>query len=335
MPYRRRAALSLAAATLMLASTPLVTPASADPIPPGPAPQTFVGLDGQVHTVSPVTIPGEDGYYYLGSDFDTACAFGGELKPALKNLSRLAAMLQRAGKRVLWTVSPNKSVVRTGQLPDPLPQGACASDGMAIQSDLLRRYRDPRYLPMVDRLRSAPDSFWRTDSHWNTVGTSLFALEVARALSPDLAARQHYRRTTRTHRGDLSYYVPGLGSETAPARVPSNGVRTKPVGKSPAFDPSLDAVYTELSWRSRPAKRTWPGQTLVLGDSFAYTSLDSLRNLFGRGHFIWTGTEPARYIAKAVRKADTVVFSVVQRFAPISPLADPAWQKLLRKELRR
>lgn len=298
-------------------------------------PTTFVGLDGLFHSTSPVAVAGRGGFYYIGSDFDTACAYGGHLKTAMKGLSRLADILQRAGKKVAFTVAPNKSAVVRGELPQPLPQGACSRRGMRVQAKILDRYRDPRYLPLRRSLVKLPNSYWRTDSHWNTVGSSVFAEHLAEALSPRLAALQKYKRTKRTKRGDLAPYVPGLGAETVRARVPRNGVRTRPAGDSPAYDPSLQSVYTDLSWTSKPARKTFPGRTLILGDSFTYVSTEALSNLFRRGRFMWIGYHKSMAdIVAAVNAADTVVFAVVQRYAPISPLAEPTFQDELRAQLR-
>lgn len=297
-------------------------------------PATFTGLDGQQHVESDPAVRGADGYLYAGEDFDTACAFGAHLRTSLRSMSRLADILEKHGRRVLFTVAPNKAVVVRDELPRPLPQGACGRRGMKIQARDLDRYRDPRYLPLRRALATTPHSYWRTDSHWTTVGASVFAEHLAEALGPRLAGLQRYRSTVRTHRGDLAEYVPGVTDETNRARVPDNGVRTRPAGDSPAYDPSLHSVYTELKWSSRPASKTYGGRTLVLGDSFSYVATESLSNLFRHGHFMWVGFQPVEDVARAVAHADTVVFAVVQRYATIHPLADRAWQNELRAALR-
>jgi hypothetical protein len=294
----------------------------------------FTGIDGLVHLTSPVAIKGRHGYFYIGSDFDTACAFGPALGNAMDGMARLAAIIARSGRTVVWTIAPNKSAVEQRQLPTPLPQDSCARRGMALQTKLLDTYRDAHYVPLRRALATAPGAYWRTDSHWSTVGTSVAAEQVARRLSPKVAALQHYRPTERTHRGDLSYYVPGKGAETAPARVPRNGVVTRPGAGSPAYDPTLTSVYTDLSWVSSPRAKTYPGDTLLLGDSFTYVSFEAMSNVFRKGRFIWTGTQSDDAVVAAIKQADTVVLSVVQRFAPITPLISPAFQDQVRTALR-
>jgi len=294
-------------------------------------PDTFTGLDGQLHEVSPFAVAGQDGYYFIGSDFDTACAFGAHLGKSLEQLSKLADLLEKAGKRVLFTVAPNKSAVVRDHLPVPLPQGSCARRGMRIQADLIDRYRDPRYLPLRRDLLQVPHSYWHTDTHWSTAGTTVLARHLARALDPKLAQRLRYKRIKRTHGGDLAGTL-GLPPETIVGRLPRNGVRSDPAKGSPAYDPSLTAIYPDYSWVSRPARRTFPGRTLVLGDSFAYVASEAVMNLFRKGQFMWVRSNVAK-VARAVNGADTVVFSVVQRFATVSPLVDPKFQKQLKKRL--
>lgn len=329
LPARRARACALAlllALTLAVAGTAQardVTGISGGPGAP------FTGIDGLIHVTSPVAIPGKRGYFYIGSDFDTACAFGSALEGAMGGMARTAEIIARSGRKVVWTIAPNKSAVERRLLPAPLPQSGCAQRGMAIQAKLLDSYRDPHYLPLRQALTKAPRAYWRTDSHWNTVGTSILAQQVAATLSRKLAAAQRYKTVKRTHRGDLSYYVPGKGAETAPARVPDNGVVTRPVAGSPAFDPSLQSVYTDLSWASKPRAKTYPGRTLLLGDSFTYVSFEAMSNLFRKGRFIWTGTESDEAVIAAIQQSDTVVLSVVQRFAPITPLIAPAFQSQL------
>jgi hypothetical protein len=299
-------------------------------------PTTYLGLDGQIHVVSPDAVPGRSGYYYIGSDFDTACAFGPLLHKAMKRLSRLANILEKAGKRVFFTVTPNKSAVVRNELPDPVPQGACSRRGLRVQAKLLDSYRDSRYLPLRGALSRVRHPFWRTDTHWSTVGAAVFAAHLAAALDPVLARQQKYRRTTRTQLGDLTKYVPGLGAETAPARLPDNGVSTRAARGSESYDPSLASVYTDLAWSSRPARKTYAGRTLIVGDSFTYTAFEALANLFHRGRFIWVGTQDSmRELAAAVKQADTVVFTVVQRFATVTQLVDSGFQRNLRSALLR
>ena len=50
-----------------------------------------------------------------------------------------------------------------------------------------------------------------------------------------------------------------------------------------------------------------------------------MSNLFRKGRFIWNGTESSDAVVAAIQQSDTVVLSVVQRFAPITPLIDPAF----------
>jgi hypothetical protein len=153
---------------------------------------------------------------------------------------------------------------------------------------------------------------------------------VAKALSPRLARKQRYLKTSRTRVGDLMMFTGSDTAETAPAWLPNNGVVTTAAPGSATFDPTLSKIYFDQSWVSRPARKTWAGSTLLLGDSFTYTALEPLRNLFARGRFMWLGfTDPAK-VVDAVVRADTVVLTVVQRYIHVSPLQN----NVLRAELK-
>ena len=82
------------------------------------------------------------------------------------------------------------------------------------------------------------------------------------------------------------------------------------------------------SWVSSPGRLTWPGRTLLLGDSFMWYALENLRPIFRRGEFIWFAVaDDPEFLAKAIKKADTVVIEVYQMVTPGSPLASPAFRR--------
>ena len=76
----------------------------------------------------------------------------------------------------------------------------------------------------------------------------------------------------------------------------------------------------DFRWISRPARKTWPGHTLLLGDSFTMVGLDSLAPLFRHGRFLWNKNNNEEVIAAAVAASDTVVIEVYQTFLGGSPL---------------
>jgi hypothetical protein len=303
--------------------------------PYDPATQ-FVGIDGQVHTFSTLAIPGQDRYLYIGVDFDTACAFGGAIRRSMRRLAAVARIIERSGRTAVFTVAPNKAAAVEKRLPGSIPQGACGRRGLAIQNHVLDTFDSPFYVPMRQPLLTTEHAYWRTDTHWSTVGTSVLALRVAKHLDPGLAAGQRYRSTERTRLGDLEELMGGdPRPETAPARVPHNGVRTRAASGSADYDPTFQEIHPDQSWTSRPASKTYPGRTLLLGDSFTYVGLEALRNLFRRGQFLWIGTTSNDDVFDAIRRSDTVLMSVVQRFVTATPLVHKQFRAGLRQALLR
>ena len=65
-----------------------------------------------------------------------------------------------------------------------------------------------------------------------------------------------------------------------------------------------------------------------------YRALPGLMQLFGHGRFIWAGNETTRHTMAAIRKADTVVFEVVQRYAPLSVLSSGKFRRQVATALR-
>lgn len=281
----------------------------------------FLGIDGQTHDQAPEIVEGLNATVYIGQDFDGACYWGSRFVNAMRKLARLATIIERSGRTVVFTVAPNKSSVNKGDLPTQLPHGACDRMGMAQQESLLDRLADPRYLGIRRLLASSTDAgramYWDIDTHWTTVGGTRFAQELAQRLDPKVARRQRYRNTEETILVD--YNAIGLMegvTETGPARFPTTRVRVEPTNGSQAFDPVH--VSPALEWVTRPANRTIVGDTLMLGDSFMYRAMPSLLPLFEHGRFIWIGHESAKATARAVKRSDTVVLEVVQRYLPMS-----------------
>ncbi len=296
----------------------------------------FTGIDGRSHNNAPVAITGRKGWLYFGSDFDLACSFGGPmLKQAADQVARVANIIRKSGRRVVWTMAPNK----TGPLaryakPEKFPHGSCDRQGLAEQTKLLRTYDAPGYLPMVDPLATSKhEVYWKTDPHWSTVGGAIYAKEVAQVLSPRLAKIQRSRYGTETGVGSLNLLRGIMTPETLERAFPATKVRVKP---EPSDTPW--SGYPELSfdhsWDTKPARKTWPGNTLVIGDSFSMFGLESLRPLFRHGRWMWFAHVALQDLVKAIRKADTVVMEVVQLYVPGTILATRNFQVELKRALK-
>jgi hypothetical protein len=279
---------------------------------------TFVAQDGLTYQASPPLVEGGNHTVFFGEEFDAACAFGTRFDKALVRLADLARMIEQSGRRVVFTVAPNKSAVNKADLASVvLPHGSCDARGITHQDKALDSFHDRFYLPMRKRLaaRSARGvkEYWRVDTHWTSIGATEWAYQVASALDPRLANRQSYRRDTESLQVNLAFLgLTGEITETARGRATTTKVKVGRKRGANVFDP--DVPSPTVGWTSAPRQRTWPGRTLLLGDSFTFRSLDPLMHLFRNGEFLWIGNTPRPDLVDGIRRADTVVIEVVQRY---------------------
>lgn len=305
------------------------TASRSDPLPAG----YFLGIDGIVHPAANIVIGGADGMLFLGQDFDTACADGASFKKGLKGLAKLITVIEKSGRKAMFTIAPNKSSAKPDEVADTLPHGPCDAVGLERQQRLLDSFHRGNYVPLRKKLSKTDYPYWLTDAHWSTVGASVMAEQVAGELSKKLKKRQRYVRTQRTRIGDLATYINQPTPETAPAKLPHNGVKTSPAPGSDAYDPTFQTLQPDNSWVSLPAGKTWRGHTLLLGDSFMYTALEPMRNLFNRGRYLWVGNNSVNTVLGAIRDSDTVVIEVVQRFVSTTALATPTFRRQVAQTL--
>ena len=299
----------------------------------------FTGQDGLVHDPSPLAVNGGNGVVFYGEDFDAACAFGMEFDKGLKRIARLVDAIENSGRHVLFSIAPNKTAVDKAALAGAsLPHGKCDSRGIRQQDRALDTFRNDNWVPLRAKLtRQAArgaDEYWKVDTHWTSVATTTWAEDLAESLSPKLAQRQSYRRDTESLHVNLSFLgMTGDIVETSRGRATTTKVRVKPKPNIGVFDPEV--VSPTVGWQASPRTRTWPGRTLILGDSFAYRALDPLMHLFRNGEFLWLGIVPAPDLVDAIAKADTVVVEVVQRYVPGSILGVKSTLKAVRRALRK
>ena len=330
-------ALAGALAVLVLAA-PAAMPAAADaPARLAEHPRSFIGPDGTTYDSAPLTVPGRDGELYYGPDFDVACGLGSRTADGLRQVTRLARVIEHSGRTVVWTIAPDKTTVVPDDLPEPMPHGACDSAGFDMVRRALDGVDDSSFLPLRAKLAgSRHQSYFKTDTHWTTVGGSVFAKAVARRLAPKVARLQSYVFGTEQRVGNLNYFAGNLELETAETAMPTTRVKVRTARTSAdqvwGGYPQLTYDYT---WNSRPARRTVPGETVVIGDSFTMFALDSLMPLFERGRFLWRGKVGNKTEFRAIKRADTVVIEVNQLLASLgSSAADPDYRKRLRRFLR-
>jgi len=288
----------------------------------------FVGADGTVYDPAPVVVGGNGGELFYGPDFDSACADGAQFAAGLKRLAHLARIIADSGRRVVLTVAPNKSAVLDEDIDWPsLPHGLCTAIGLRQQQVALDTLDEPLYLPMRQLLTKDPrQTFYNTDSHWTSVGASVFFTQVASRLSDKLARDQIYLPTEQERQGDLFSLLGIPQPETAQAVVPQTQVSVQVAPPEPGAE-------LQQAWTASPRKKVLPGQTLLIGDSFTYIDLDLGRTMFRHGRFIWIQPQNLDDITRHLADADTVVIEVLQRFVSTSIIETRAFRTAVRAAL--
>jgi hypothetical protein len=309
----------------------LVGPASAvgaDDPPVG----AFTGADGLVYESAPQVTSGLGGELFLGADLDFACGLGRAFERAMRTYSKLARVISRSGRRVVFTVAPNKSAVFPDRL-GVLPHAGCDARGLAAQQSILRSFESAGYLSLLAPLaENRRQVWWKTDQHWTTVGGSVFAKQLAARLDPRLGHTQRYVYGTETRLGELNRALGIDTPETLETAFPSGGVRVRDADDRHAWA-GYPSFTFDHSWRSSPPAKTWPGRTLLLGDSFMWYALENLRPIFRHGRFLWIAMTTSD-VARAIKQSDTVVIEVLQLFVPGTTIANTEFLKRLRRTLR-
>jgi len=296
----------------------------------------IIGTDGVDYDNAPLAVDGRKHWLYFGPDFDNACSLGaGGLKEAAAELAKVANIIRQSGRRVVWTMAPNKSVpLQRYLVPKNFPHGRCDRKNLADQTRFMRSYDPPGYLSMVDPLAASKhEVYWKTDPHWSTVGGAIFAKEIARELDPRLAEIQRSTYGTETGVGSLNL-LRGINTpETLERAYPATKVKvTQDPGETP-WAGYPDQVF-DTSWTTKPKNRTWPGRTLVIGDSFSLFALDSLRPLFRHGRWMWFAHVALQDLVQAIKQSDTVVLEVFELYVPNTIVATRSFRTELKQALR-
>jgi hypothetical protein len=162
----------------------------------------------------------------------------------------------------------------------------------------------------------------------------VWARAIARKLDPELGRTQHYSYGTETQVGILNSMRDIYTPETLETATPSGGVRVTTSPDSVEQWTGYPTSVSDYSWDSSPRRRTWPGETLIFGDSFTFYALPNLLPIFRHGRFMWIYAVEIPDLLKAMKKADTVVLEVYQTFMPYGHLlTTKAFRQQVRKAL--
>lgn len=298
-------------------------------------PGYITGIDGVTYPSAPDVVAGVGDELFYGPDFDVACGLGSRFVVAMKRFAKVSKVIRKSGREVVWSMGLNKSTVLPRLLdPAVFPHGGCDATGFELQRKTVMEYADPSYLDLVEPLAaSRKQVYFKTDTHWNTVGGAVWARALARRLDPALAPYQRYDHGTETRVGSLNHMRGIETPEVSPTARPAGPARVRTKPGTPAWAGYPELTY-DHTWNTRPARTAYPGRTLLLGDSFMMFALENLRPLFRHGHWLWMYKTDQASMVKAIKRSDTVILESYQNFLLFSDLGKRPFLTALRKALR-
>lgn len=288
-------------------------------------------------SLTPKVIRGSDGFLFFGTDFVAACEAQSGFATAVKRLQALVDVIERSGRTVVFTVAPDKSSVVRDKVPTAVPRGACARSAIDDQVALMDGMSSPQWMPLREQLtamhRRGQDAYWKTDTHWTTLGGSVLAEAVADRLLPSGSRGFQITRTTSERVGDLTRMI-GLDFTEIAGSVEASTSATVTEVLPPGHDPAKGIRQT-AAWTSSPARDLVGGRSVLVGDSFMFETLPLLKPMFADGTFAWIGTTPDDEIVEHIKSSDTVVIEVVQRnlAGKLGLLAKPSFAKKVARAL--
>jgi hypothetical protein len=244
-------------------------------------------------TASQIAI-GRDGWLFLQGVFNRACSPFIPFSEAITRWADLVRVIRDSGRKVELIVAPDKSTIYPEHVNPGIPDYSC---GVAGTNALWKDLESPPHArsgivglrkPLLAAKRSSNALlYYKTDSHWNSVGALIFVQSALPLLSATvrLLPSDVVTEPAGRHSGDLLGLLGQTGSEIAPSRRIS---------------------------RARGAPVV-PGQTVVVGDSYVDVSMFELTPYFHSITLLeWTQDTPAQ-IANAIAGARNVILETVER----------------------
>jgi alginate O-acetyltransferase complex protein AlgJ len=291
----------------------------------GDAALPFAGTTEQDQAARPAAadtaaqvLAGRDDWLFLTGEQDRSCEPFLPFAQALGRWRALIASIRGKGARVLLVVPPDKGSV----YPEHLPQfagKACALRGKRTLWRMLRRQDGrSRVVGLRDvllrRKRTFGDDLYaRKDSHWSTLGSLALVRAVLRRVGGSPTART------------MPVVKVRAGEVVDPGRAEYVGDLTRLLGA-----PETD-TQARREIRREPTAPRVPGRTVLVGDSYSDAPVPQLTPYFDDLRVLsWVNT-PAREVARAVARADTVLLETVEReFTYRAATLVPELQVLLR-----
>jgi hypothetical protein len=260
-------------------TTPGTTTASG---PPATADQVVIGLHG---------------WYFLEGVLQRACSPFDPFAVAAADWEELLKVIRASGRRADLFVAPDKSTIYSEYLSPSTPDLQCGLAGTAALWRVIEAKAAVRAgivglrVPLLEAKRSTGPSdplYFRTDSHWNSLGALTFVEAVLPRFDPRVRVlpSEIVNSGNVKYSGDLLGLLGVSGSEIAPTRTI---VR-------------------------KPHAPVVPGTTVLVGDSYADAALPETQPYFASPiqHLQWVTNTPQQ-IADGIAASRNVLLETVER----------------------
>lgn len=251
-------------------------------VPVGPPPASTAPKPGADVTAGAGLISGRNGFLFLADDMNFACTPTRTLSATLAGVDRLAAIVRRAGGRLLLVVPPDKSSVETSELPSSFGNRSCGLAAKAAFWARMKAAPPAGYVDIYDRLLSRRAQEGHTlykpqDTHWTAEGGATYAQGVADALDPRLWQTTALVSTGPVRAvGDLARLT---GTPTATG-FPGYEVRRAGVTTLPYTGGTVGQLGIARFRSTTTGAPLYQPRVTILGDSFTGTSEPQLQPLF-------------------------------------------------------
>lgn len=256
----------------------------------------------------PHVIQGKDGWLFFGGDVANPCQPVAKIADALAGMQRFTDIIERSGRKLVFTIAPDKSEMNPQFMPDSYLGEDCAPPARAtlwsrIKSDPPSSYVDIKG-PLAALAQSSTESLWRKhDTHWATRGAAVYAQQVIDAVRPGMWRPDELVGIGPVHRqGDLSVLLGTPVQDTfAGYQVRRPGVTVTSSSESLLTATSTDAPLIKGG--------------LILGDSFTQASRELLAPFFDHARILHpvTATVSPNGLAAAIKGSKVIVMELVER----------------------
>ncbi len=263
-------------------------------------------------SATPEVLRGSHGQLFLRNDFVAACRPANGADASVTALTQLATIIRDSGRDVVTMVPPDKSSVLADDLPAAFPERQCWQPYHAALTSALAQSMAPGWIDLRELLNqrravTGHDLYLPLDSHWDAEGSLLAVRAMVDVLAPGLFDESEIADAgMQQYTGDLTFLMgSGESGTTHVLEVRRPGI---------TYVSGLEASHHVTRWVSTGAAgRLIPGQTVLLGDSFAARAIAQIIPYFADLTFVSIyETDPVVY-SDAIRRADQVVVMIVER----------------------